>query len=108
MRAQNEDLAARQHDLVESSRELEATLLETIETLNAAVEARDPYTAGHSQRVRRVSLAIGGSSGSRRSSSARSRPPHSSTTSGRSGCPTRSSRSRAASIGRKPRSCAST
>jgi putative nucleotidyltransferase with HDIG domain len=34
-------------------------VLETIETLNAAVEARDPYTAGHSQRVRRVSLAIG-------------------------------------------------
>jgi putative nucleotidyltransferase with HDIG domain len=59
MRTQNEDLAARQHDLVESSRELQATLLETIETLNAAVEARDPYTAGHSQRVRRVSLAIG-------------------------------------------------
>jgi putative nucleotidyltransferase with HDIG domain len=59
MRAQNEDLEARSHDLVESARELEATLLETIETLNAAVEARDPYTAGHSQRVRRVSLAIG-------------------------------------------------
>jgi putative nucleotidyltransferase with HDIG domain len=58
-RRQNEDLAIRQHDLVDSSRELEATLLETIETLNAAVEARDPYTAGHSQRVRRVSLAIG-------------------------------------------------
>ncbi len=57
--AQNDDLAARSHDLVESSRELEATLLQTIETLNAAVEARDPYTAGHSQRVRRVSLAIG-------------------------------------------------
>jgi putative nucleotidyltransferase with HDIG domain len=59
MRAQNEDLEATSHDLVEFSRELEATLLETIETLNAAVEARDPYTAGHSQRVRRVSLAIG-------------------------------------------------
>jgi putative nucleotidyltransferase with HDIG domain len=59
LRAQNEDLEARSHDVVESSRELEATLLETIETLNAAVEARDPYTAGHSQRVRRVSLAIG-------------------------------------------------
>jgi putative nucleotidyltransferase with HDIG domain len=59
LRAQNEDLATRSHDLVESSRELAATLLETIETLNAAVEARDPYTAGHSQRVRRVSLAIG-------------------------------------------------
>jgi len=59
LRSQNEDLAARSQDLLESSRELEATLLETIETLNAAVEARDPYTAGHSQRVRRVSLAIG-------------------------------------------------
>ena len=59
LRTQNDDLAERSHDLVESSRELEATLLETIETLNAAVEARDPYTAGHSQRVRRVSLAIG-------------------------------------------------
>ena len=59
MRSQNEDLAARQHDLVEASHELQATLLQTIETLNAAVEARDPYTAGHSQRVRRVSLAIG-------------------------------------------------
>ena len=59
MRAQNDDLAARSHDVVESTRELEATLLETIETLNAAVEARDPYTAGHSQRVRRVSLAVG-------------------------------------------------
>ena len=59
MRAQNEDLETRSRDLLESTRELEATLLETIETLNAAVEARDPYTAGHSQRVRRVSLAIG-------------------------------------------------
>jgi len=59
LRSQNEDLAARSRDLADSSRELEATLLETIETLNAAVEARDPYTAGHSQRVRRVSLAIG-------------------------------------------------
>ena len=38
---------------------MEESLLETVETLNAAVEARDPYTAGHSQRVRRVSLAIG-------------------------------------------------
>jgi len=57
--AQNEALAERSNELLESSRELEATLLETIETLNAAVEARDPYTAGHSQRVRRVSLAIG-------------------------------------------------
>ncbi|HLG07787.1 MAG TPA: HD-GYP domain-containing protein [Gaiellaceae bacterium] len=59
LRRQNEDLASRSRELTESTRELEATLLETIETLNAAVEARDPYTAGHSQRVRRVSLAVG-------------------------------------------------
>jgi putative nucleotidyltransferase with HDIG domain len=39
--------------------ELEQSLIETIEMLNDAVEARDPYTAGHSQRVRRIALAIG-------------------------------------------------
>ena len=59
LRRQNEELAETSHELRDSARELEETLLETIETLNAAVEARDPYTAGHSQRVRRVSLAIG-------------------------------------------------
>lgn len=59
LRRQNEDLEERSRELLESSRQLEATLLETIETLNAAVEARDPYTAGHAQRVRRVALAVG-------------------------------------------------
>jgi len=59
LRRQNEDLQARSRDLSESTKQLEETLLETIATLNAAVEARDPYTAGHSQRVRRVALAIG-------------------------------------------------
>src|SRR5215831_3443137 len=42
-----------------TTRQLAQSLLDTIETLNAAVEARDPYTAGHSQRVRRVGLALG-------------------------------------------------
>ena len=56
---QNDALQARSRELTESSRLVEESLLETIETLNAAVEARDPYTAGHSQRVRRVALAIG-------------------------------------------------
>jgi putative nucleotidyltransferase with HDIG domain len=46
-------------ELLERIRALEQGLLDTIETLNAAVEARDPFTAGHSQRVRRVSLAVG-------------------------------------------------
>lgn len=59
LRHQNDDLQARSRDLLQSTRQLEETLLETIATLNAAVEARDPYTAGHSQRVRRVALAIG-------------------------------------------------
>jgi putative nucleotidyltransferase with HDIG domain len=59
LRRQTDDLETRSAELLETTRTLEATLLETIETLNAAVEARDPYTAGHSQRVRRVSLAIG-------------------------------------------------
>ncbi len=56
---QNDAFQVRSSDLLESTRRLEESLLETVETLNAAVEARDPYTAGHSQRVRRVSLAIG-------------------------------------------------
>jgi putative nucleotidyltransferase with HDIG domain len=56
---QNEELEATSREIRAASREVEQNLLETIETLNAAVEARDPYTAGHSQRVRRVALAIG-------------------------------------------------
>jgi len=56
---QNDALEERSRELTESSRRVEESLLETIETLNAAVEARDPYTAGHSQRVRHVALAIG-------------------------------------------------
>jgi putative nucleotidyltransferase with HDIG domain len=50
---------ANSQELLLTTRELEQSLLDTIETLNAAVEARDPYTAGHSQRVRRVALAVG-------------------------------------------------
>jgi putative nucleotidyltransferase with HDIG domain len=49
----------RERELVETINELEQALLATIETLNAAVEARDPYTAGHSQRVRRMAHAAG-------------------------------------------------
>jgi len=56
---QNDALEERSRQLTESSRRVEENLLETIETLNAAVEARDPYTAGHSQRVRHVALSIG-------------------------------------------------
>jgi putative nucleotidyltransferase with HDIG domain len=54
-----EKLEARYEELLETTRELEAALLGTVETLNAAVEGRDPYTAGHSRRVRRIALAVG-------------------------------------------------
>ena len=56
---QNDAFQARTRELLESTQLLEESLLQTVETLNAAVEARDPYTAGHSQRVRRVALAVG-------------------------------------------------
>ena len=50
----------RQTDALRHSyRMLEESSLETIETLNATVEAKDPYTAGHSQRVRHIAVAIG-------------------------------------------------
>jgi putative nucleotidyltransferase with HDIG domain len=56
---QNDRLEAQSREVTATSRQVEQNLLDTIETLNAAVEARDPYTAGHSQRVRRVALAVG-------------------------------------------------
>jgi len=59
LRWESVELRDENEELAETTRRLEATLLETVETLNAAVEARDPYTAGHSQRVQRVALAIG-------------------------------------------------
>jgi len=45
--------------LRDSYRLLAESSLDAIETLNATVEAKDPYTAGHSQRVRGISLAVG-------------------------------------------------
>jgi putative nucleotidyltransferase with HDIG domain len=45
--------------LAESYDALERSTLDAIESLNATVEAKDPYTAGHSARVRRLALALG-------------------------------------------------
>ena len=59
MRSQTDALRAGSAELQESYAKLEQSSLETIETLNATVEARDPYTAGHSHRVRAMSLLIG-------------------------------------------------
>jgi putative nucleotidyltransferase with HDIG domain len=56
---QNAKLRARTIRLVEANRLLEESALEAVESLNATVDAKDPYTAGHSQRVQRIAVAIG-------------------------------------------------
>lgn len=59
LKRQTDRLRARSRELMESYARLEKNSLEAIETLNATVEAKDPYTAGHSQRVQRIAIAIG-------------------------------------------------
>ena len=59
LRRQTSTLRERSVALSESYQRLEESSLEAIETLNATVEAKDPYTAGHSLRVQRISLSIG-------------------------------------------------
>jgi putative nucleotidyltransferase with HDIG domain len=43
---------------MDSYRRLEESSLEAIRSLNATVDAKDPYTAGHSARVQRIALAV--------------------------------------------------
>jgi putative nucleotidyltransferase with HDIG domain len=59
LRRQNEKLRSRTLSLVESNRLLEESALEAVASLNATVDAKDPYTAGHSQRVQRIAVALG-------------------------------------------------
>jgi putative nucleotidyltransferase with HDIG domain len=59
LRRQTRALGQRSRALLDSYRRLEESSLEAIESLNATVEAKDPYTAGHSQRVQQIALAIG-------------------------------------------------
>ena len=59
LRRQNVELRARTLRLAESNRLLEESALEAVESLNATVDAKDPYTAGHSQRVQRIAVALG-------------------------------------------------
>jgi putative nucleotidyltransferase with HDIG domain len=59
LRDQNEKLRRRTLRLAESNRLLEESALEAVESLNATVDAKDPYTAGHSQRVQRIAVALG-------------------------------------------------
>jgi putative nucleotidyltransferase with HDIG domain len=59
LRRQTETLRERSQALMDSYRRLEESSLEAVESLNATVEAKDPYTAGHSQRVQELALALG-------------------------------------------------
>jgi HD-GYP domain-containing protein (c-di-GMP phosphodiesterase class II) len=59
LRRQNQKLRARTIRLVESNRLLEESALEAVESLNATVDAKDPYTAGHSLRVQRIAVGLG-------------------------------------------------
>jgi putative nucleotidyltransferase with HDIG domain len=59
LRRQTRMLQEHSAALSESYDALERSTLETIESLNAAVEAKDPYTAGHSARVQHVALTLG-------------------------------------------------
>jgi putative nucleotidyltransferase with HDIG domain len=58
LRRQTTTLRERSAALSESYRMLEESSVEAIESLNATVEAKDPYTAGHSLRVQRIALSI--------------------------------------------------
>jgi putative nucleotidyltransferase with HDIG domain len=58
IRRQTEALRERSAALSESYRMLEESSLEAIESLNATVEAKDPYTAGHALRVQRIAVSV--------------------------------------------------
>jgi putative nucleotidyltransferase with HDIG domain len=59
LRRQTDQLRKRSKDLMAAYARLEESSLEAMEALNATVEAKDPYTAGHSQRVQQIAVAIG-------------------------------------------------
>ena len=58
LRRQSTTLRARSRELLESYRRLRVSSLEAIASLNATVDAKDPYTAGHSARVQQIALAV--------------------------------------------------
>ena len=59
LRRQTRMLKEHSAALAESYDALERNTVDTIESLNATVEAKDPYTAGHSARVQHVALSLG-------------------------------------------------
>ena len=58
LQARNQELTIALRDLQEARREAERTYIQTVESLAVALEAKDRYTAGHSQRVKKFSVLI--------------------------------------------------
>ncbi len=56
-------ITRQQISLSTSAQELEDAYVSTVKVLSAAIDARDPYTLGHSTRVAKLSLKIGESLG---------------------------------------------
>jgi len=52
-------ISKQQESLSASAQDLEEAYVSTVKVLSAAIDARDPYTLGHSTRVSKLSLKIG-------------------------------------------------
>ncbi len=63
LKHRNEDLTAAMSDLEQARHDLERSYIQTIESLAVALEAKDRYTSGHSERVRRFATLIARSLG---------------------------------------------
>jgi putative nucleotidyltransferase with HDIG domain len=59
LRGRRRALEQQSEALLDAYRRLQQSSFEAIESLNAAVDAKDPSTAGHSQRVEEIAVRIG-------------------------------------------------
>jgi putative nucleotidyltransferase with HDIG domain len=60
---QNDILIKNKIEIQDAYNKLNSSYKDTIEALSNAIDARDPYTAGHSKRVSEISLKIGSTLG---------------------------------------------
>ena len=60
---QNEEKEKRAAELAIANKELQDSLDDTVQAISIMVEMRDPYTAGHENRVAELSVAIAGEMG---------------------------------------------